>query len=284
MPELPEVEVTIRQLQESGVIDEQIVAVRVESVSTVALPKVGEFQQQIQGRRFIALRRRGKYIVAELDEGWTLLLHLRMSGRLLLEGRHEGVPYARVIFQLASGRSLQFYDPRKFGRIWLTRTPEVQLAGLGVEPLDAGFSSRVLGALLHRAARPLKAVLLDQHVVAGIGNIYCDEALWDSGLHPLRHGCSLCDAEVVQLHRAIRKVLRKGIRNLGTSLGHGKSNFKLPRGSSGANREQLMVYGRDGDHCFRCGGRIEKIRVAQRGTHYCPVCQPELTAQNAGWC
>lgn len=165
---------------------------------------------------------------------------------------------------------LRFHDTRKFGRWRLTQDPETVLSKLGPEPLEPvrDFHKR-----LHAKSRILKPLLLDQTFIAGLGNIYVDEALWEAKIHPQRKSDSLTKSESASLMNAIRKVLKKGIRNLGTSLGHGKANFQLPDGESGRNREALNVFRQTGLPCPRCGTNIERIKVGQRSTHICAVCQ-----------
>jgi formamidopyrimidine-DNA glycosylase len=269
MPELPEVETVVRDLVAAGLEGARITGVRIHWARTIATPSPARFQRALRGRVIQRLSRRGKFIVIHLSDGGALLVHLRMTGRLLLASPG---PHDRVVFALSDGRELRFADPRKFGRIWLADDPATVLASLGPEPLaitPADFRRR-----LADRTRALKPLLLDQSFLAGIGNIYADEALWAAQLHPLRKSDTLDAPQADRLLRAIRTVLRRGIRNLGTSLGHGKTNFRLPRGESGRNREHLRAYGQTGLPCPRCTTPIARILVAQRATHLCPACQP----------
>lgn len=212
--------------------------------------------------------------MAQLSKGFTLLVHLRMSGRLHVAGpsaKPSRRTHERVIFFLSDGRELRFSDTRKFGRVWLVQHPSAVLGKLGPEPLT--LSAADFTALVSARSRLLKPLLLDQSLVAGIGNIYSDEALWTARLHPKRKSDSLSATEAARLLRAIKQVLRRGIRNLGTTLGAGKTHFALPRGGSGRNQEQLSAYGQTGEPCPRCGAKILRIIVGQRSTHLCPVCQ-----------
>jgi formamidopyrimidine-DNA glycosylase len=177
-----------------------------------------------------------------------------------------------VVLTLADGRELRFTDPRKFGRMWLVPDPSAVLGKLGPEPLE--ISAAEFSARLGARRRRLKPLLLDQAFLAGIGNIYADEALWTARLHPRRGSDSLRPAERARLRHAIQTVLRRGIRNLGTTLGGGGTHFVLPRGERGRNQEKLNVYGQTGLPCPRCGTKIRRIVVGQRSTHLCPRCQP----------
>lgn len=273
MPELPEVETVVRELRAAGLVGRRIVQARVFWPRTIAAPAGAQFPRQIRGLEIRALARRAKFAVAELSRGYTLLIHLRMSGHLDVRPRNAPARrHDRVAFTFDDGRQLHFEDTRKFGRIWLTRAPEQVLGKLGPEPLALapGEFRRALAA----RARQLKPLLLDQTFLAGIGNIYSDEALWAARLHPCRRANALSAAQAAQLLAALQTVLRRGIRNLGTTLGGGRTHFVLPRGERGRNQEQLNAYGQTGAPCPRCGTAIRRILVGQRATHLCPRCQP----------
>lgn len=275
MPELPEVETTIVSLRNRGIIGARVADVECGWARTVGGdPAV--FTTAVAGRRFVSVQRRGKFIRMALDDGSELVAHLRMSGRLWLTD--EGTPrsgYERVILRLDGGRDLRFHDPRKFGRFVHCTAPLASLAELGPEPLAAAFTARDLSQRLAGRRRAIKPLLLDQTIVAGLGNIYCDEALWEARIHPLRAAHTLSPEETAGLHRAIRRVLRRGIANLGTSLGTGLTNFRLPDSGDEDphNQEDLRAYRRTGLPCRRCGTPIERIVVAQRSSHVCPLCQ-----------
>ena len=272
MPELPEVETVVRDLRAAGLAGRRIVRTRVLWPKTIALPDPARFAREIRGLAIRRLARRGKFVVLELSRGFTLLIHLRMSGHLdvLRKGtrprRHD-----RVVLALDDGRQVHFEDTRKFGRVWLARDPARVLGKLGPEPL--AFSLPGFAAGLAGRARQLKPLLLDQTFLAGVGNIYSDEALWAARLHPRRRADSLSATQAAELLAAIQAVLRRGIRNLGTTLGGGKTHFVLPRGERGRNQEQLSAYGQTGEPCPRCGTKIRRILVGQRATHFCPSCQ-----------
>lgn len=274
MPELPEVQTIVDDLRMAGLPGSTITATSVYWPRSIDGLSPKDFNRQLVDRQIVAIRRRGKYIVFQLSDERHLLVHLRMSGRLTLENpESERTAHQHVILSLGSHRQLRFHDPRKFGRFYLVQHPSERLGRLGPEPLGRSFTARTLKQGLGRHRRALKPLLLDQSFVAGLGNIYVDEALWDAGLHPLRPSDSLSESEVRKLHRSIRKVLRRGLRNLGTSLGKGQSNFQSLSRRQGRNREQLEVFRRTGETCRRCGNTIVRMIVGQRATHVCPVCQ-----------
>ena len=272
MPELPEVETVVRELRKAALVGRHIVRAQALWAKTVAAPAAARFAREIRGLEIRRLSRRGKFIVAELSGDRTLLVHLRMSGRLdVAPAGSRPRRHDRVVWTLDDGRQLRFEDTRKFGRVWLVRDPAQVLRGLGHEPL--AISAAAFAAGLAARARRLKPLLLDQTFLAGVGNIYSDEALWTARLHPRRRSDTLTPAQAAELLRAIQTVLRKGIRNLGTTFGAGKTHFVLPRGERGRNQEELNAYGQTGAPCPRCGTPIRRILVGQRSTHFCPTCQ-----------
>ena len=274
MPELPEVQTIVNDLNAANLIGITISAVRVFWPRIVAEPSPRLFCRRIKGQKFSAIRRRGKYLVFEVADGHTMLLHLRMSGRLHLvsadipRNKHE-----HVIFSFDDGRQLRFHDTRKFGRLHLLKDPKRILDRLGPEPLASGFTAKTLAERLKHRRRLLKPLLLDQAFIAGLGNIYVDEALWEAKLHPCRLAASLSTSEIKVLHRTIPRVLKRGLKNLGTTLGTGKGNFYSVANRRGRNKDQLKVFRRAGLACPRCESPIERIIVGQRGTHICPKCQ-----------
>ena len=291
MPELPEVETVARDL-DRWVAGARIADARVSWERTIRHPQpVERFVAEVSGSTIARVRRRAKTVLIHLDDGRVVTVALRMTGALIVApAATPDDPSARVVFQLADGRQLRYRDVRKFGRIGLWeggglrarqarrlaegrapyRVGDV-FARYGPEPLSRSFSSkRFAERLRHRSGR-LKSLLLDQSFVAGIGNIYADEALWRAQLHPLRTADTLTDGEVRRLHRSIRSVLRQGVLNRGASF----SDYVGADGEPGANAERLKVYRRTGEPCLRCGRLISRIVVGQRGTHFCPGCQPE---------
>lgn len=274
MPELPEVETIVTDLKKARLKDHTICSVQVFWRRTIACPSVPAFKKNIAGQSFVSFRRRGKFIVCDLSGGKKLLIHLRMSGRLEVRtAEDEYTRHEHVAFLLDDGRELRFHDTRKFGRMYLVDSPEAILGKLGVEPLSKRFSRAYLKTICSRHDRQLKPFLLDQSVIAGLGNIYVDEALWRAGLDPRRKTSSLADSEISALYEAIPAVLNIGIRNMGTTLGNGNANFYSVAKRKGRNRDQLKVFRRTGLPCPKCGQAIQRIIVAQRSTHICERCQ-----------
>ncbi len=274
MPELPEVQTIVNDLNGAKLIGITISGARVFWPRTVAEPSPRLFCRRIKGQQFTEIRRRGKYLVFEVTDGHTMLLHLRMSGRLHLvsadipRNKHE-----HVILSFDDGRHLRFHDTRKFGRLHLLKDPKRILDRLGPEPLASGFTVKTLAERLKHRKRLLKPLLLDQTFIAGLGNIYVDEALWEAKLHPCRLAASLSTSEIKVLHRAIPRVLKRGLKNLGTSLGTGKGNFYSVGNRRGRNKDLLKVFRRTDLPCARCKSSIERIIVGQRSTHICRNCQ-----------
>jgi formamidopyrimidine-DNA glycosylase len=282
MPELPEVETTIAELRTGGLVGSTVSEIAVGWERTVG-GDATRFAENVLRRTIVDISRRGKFIVMPLRPGGALLGHLRMSGRLYLETAETPLTgYERVVLSFETGRQLRFYDPRKFGRLEFVTDPATRLDRLGIEPLSPAFTPETLGDRLAGRARRIKPLLLDQTVVAGLGNIYTDEALWHATIHPERAAGSLTAAEVAALAEAIRVVLERGIRNLGTRLGTGASNFVYPgRDAQAHNQEELKVFQRTGQPCSRCGTPITRIIVGQRSTHVCPACQRPAKAHRS---
>ncbi len=274
MPELPEVETVTRGLRAS-LVGYTVVGVEVHWARSVIPPNPTAFARRLvcRGQMVTDVGRRGKWVVITLSGGDTLLVHLRMTGQLVLEsGGGLNDRHSRVLLFLDDGRRLRFSDQRKFGRMVLTSEPQEVLGDLGPEPLADDFTAARLRDMLARRRGRIKPLLLNQQFLAGLGNIYTDEALWQAGIHPLRRANTLSPAEVRRLHRAIRSVLRAAIASGGTTLPD--AAYQQADGRSGEFASRLAVYGRVGQPCPRCGATIERIRVGQRGTHFCPRCQP----------
>ena len=277
MPELPEVETVARDLRRAGLEGRRIVKVRVGWPKSVLVIPAGDFPRALAGATIRRIWRRAKYLVFDLEDGRTLFVHLRMTGRFdLARDFRQRNAHEHVVLLFDDGTSVHFEDPRKFGRWVLTGAPGQYLDALGPEPLDPAFTAAAFAERLRPHRRKIKPLLLDQSVVAGVGNIYVDEALWAAGIHPGRGSDSLSRAEIGRLHRAIRQVLRRGIENQGTSLGTASTNFYSTGGRRGRNQDALRVFRRAGEPCPRCGTAIERLVVAQRGTHICPRCQVKV--------
>ena len=274
MPELPEVQTIVNDLKAAGLEGQSFEAARVFWSRTIAEPSAKAFCRRIKDRKITAIRRRGKFIVFELQNDSHLLMHLRMSGRLhLVAPDQPRQKHEHVLLSLSGGQQLRFHDTRKFGRLYLTPEADHILGRLGPEPLAKEFTHKRLAERLKPRKRLLKPLLLDQAFIAGLGNIYVDEALWEAKIHPCRMAAALSQTEIENLHRAIPRVLKRGLKNLGTSLGTGKTNFYSVAQHQGRNSDQLNVFRRTGRPCPRCRTIIERIIVGQRSTHICPKCQ-----------
>lgn len=270
MPELPEVETIANRLRsgwngQPPLINQSIKAANLMWARTLAEPDQDSFISRIQTQSVQDIRRRGKYIIFDLDID-HLLIHLRMSGDLIVQGKYDPPGhYDRLVIYFQSGYRLAFQDMRKFGRVWLVQDPQTVLHSLGPEPLDETFTAQVFFQSLIARHRQLKPLLLDQTFIAGLGNIYVDEALHLSKIHPLTLSDSLEYSRAEGLLQNIRRVLRQGIQRQGTTIDW------IYRG--GGNQEFLRVYQRSGEPCPECGESIQRIVVGQRGTHICPHCQ-----------
>ncbi len=271
MPELPEVETVVRGLA-PHLEGRKITAAR-SSRLLRALPSARRLARGLVRRRVARLWRRGKYMLVDLDDGRALLVHLGMSGRLVLEPlRSRPEKHLHLAVRLTGlGAELRFYDPRRFGRVALGRIDELArwtgLGRLGIEPLEA--SPGEIAAALRARPKRLKALLLEGGAVAGLGNIYADEALFRAGVHPERVASTLGDAEALCLGHEIRAVLEEAIASGGSTIG----DYVGPDGEAGAFQESHLVYGREGEKCPRCGRKIVRREIAGRGTHFCPGCQ-----------
>jgi formamidopyrimidine-DNA glycosylase len=264
MPELPEVETVVRGLR--GPLRQRtfrgVEARWARSIVTGA----DTLRRELPGRRVEAIDRRGKYLVFRLDDPRVLLIHLKMSGNLLVEpDAAPRDPYMHTVFQLDNGHQLRFRDPRKFGRVYLTADPDTVLGRLGPEPLGDDFGPADFLALCRRRKGVLKTLLLNQEFLAGLGNIYACEACFLAGLDPRRQVSGLGDAEVERLYHAIRRALRHGIVHKGASLD------SVYRG--GEFQNHFQVYGREGEACFTCGESIRRVVLGGRSTCFCPRCQ-----------
>jgi formamidopyrimidine-DNA glycosylase len=301
MPELPEVEYTARQLR-AAVIGATIREAEVFWERTIGHPDLVDFLAEISERRIEGVRRRGKFLLLDLSGDLFLSIHRRMTGNLLLlpagweidTSLRESDPvlwdtkgplfvgpetdsmlhYCRVCFHLVDGRDLLFTDPRKFGRIelWPRNREQEVFAALGPEPLSEEFTIEHLKEALAGRKSGIKQVLLTQDVVAGVGNIYADEALFHAGIHPLRRAHTLTPTEIRLLHEGIVTVLKQGIEHGGTSF----NDYRDLWGEAGENYNHVHVYQRTGEPCVRCGTLIERMVIAQRSAHFCPTCQPTI--------
>lgn len=274
MPELPEVETITNDLIAAGMVGARIKKANVYWERSIAVPKADLFVHRMAGETIENIFRRGKFIVFSLASKDSLLIHLRMSGRILItrSGEQRG-KHQHVIISCENGRDIRFHDTRKFGRFYLVDDADAILGKLGPEPLAHNFKWPQLKKILSSRKRMLKPLLLDQKMIAGLGNIYVDEALWEACIHPLTLSNALSDPQIQALFRAIRRVLLKGLRHRGTALGKGAGNFTPIGAVKGKNQNHLKVFRRQGHPCPRCRETIVRQVVGQRSTHICPACQ-----------
>ena len=268
MPELPEVENTRQYLLRSGLVGRRLGAPEITWARTVHEPSVGEFIEGVAGRRVIDLRRRGKYLIAPLDDEQYLVLHLGMTGRLRIHPSDtDPPPMVRHTFPLDDGREMRFIDPRKFGHLWLLGDPADAMAKMGPEPLEPSFTGATLGEVLANRKAPVKALLLEQSVIAGLGNLYADEALFLSGIHPERTGSSLSAAEIATLHGGIVTALTRSVEAYAAAR-----DAEWPDPPTALSPWTIPRAG--GEPCPRCATEVQLLKVRNRSTWYCPDCQP----------
>ena len=281
MPELPEVESVRRQL-EPTLVGRRFERVSIDDPRLVRPYEPAEVAAELEGEHVAAVERRGKYLVVRFESGRVLLIHLRMTGSLLsaASGSLPDDPHRRAVVKLDDGSDVAYRDVRRFGT-WLLLEPgeaEPYLAArVGDEPLDALFTAARLGERLAGRRTSLKAALLDQRTLAGMGNIYVDEALWRARLNPLRPASGLDRNELRRLHRGIRAALEHGLARQGSTL----RDYRLPDGSDGSMQNEFRVYGRRDEPCDRCGTLIARTQVAGRTTWFCPTCQPAQAARSS---
>jgi formamidopyrimidine-DNA glycosylase len=265
MPELPEVE-TIKNELAPHIIGHTVTGVTLFWQGIVRQPSVEEFCSRLIGQKITGVERRGKYLIFSLSSGEALIIHLKMSGSLLLKPPDR---FIRAILQMDGGTKIYFRDPRKFGAMWLVADKNTVVNKLGPEPLGTGFTPKILAQCLSGRTAPIKALLCDQNFIAGIGNMYADEALFLAKIHPLRSGKSLSREEVMRLHRAIRQVLRAAINNKGASV----DTYFRPSGEIGTAHFQFKVAHRGGESCPICGTPLQRLPIRNRGSYFCPKCQ-----------
>jgi formamidopyrimidine-DNA glycosylase len=268
MPELPEVE-TIKNELAPWVVGQSFTEATILDAKVVYGVSVEEVHRGLIGQKVESLQRRGKYLIFHLSNGRSLIIHLRMTGSLLLNPKEIG-RYARAVFRLSNGHQFVFNDRRRLGKMWLVDDADAIVGKLGPEPLDKNFTQDVLDQRLSRHHIPIKAALLNQSTVAGIGNMYADEALFAARIHPLRKADDLSPQEVQTLHHCIRRVLRAAISSKGASV----DTYIRPEGELGTAHSDFKVAHKGGEPCPVCGSPIERCVVQNHGTYFCPRCQP----------
>ncbi len=274
MPELPEVETIVRQLRRR-IKGKTLASMRVHWRRAIE-GRHGEFCRRLRGMTVASVCRRGKYIGIAGEDGTFFTIHLRMTGKLVEHLAAGERKHLRLALSFVGGSRLFFVDARKFGRLRLWPCRSAACPGLGPEPLRNAVVLSALRGL--RTRRPIKSVLLDQGVLAGIGNIYADEALFAARIHPLTPAVSLSDVQQRRLASVIPQVLKQAICRCGTTL----RNYRTVADQSGENQEHLNVYGRAGLPCFACGAPVARIRIAGRSAHFCPGCQKPGVKKRAG--
>ena len=270
MPELPEVQTVVNYLS-NNVLGKTISSIKSPNnhAKTFVDGTLNDFYQFLQQKEIHKIWRRGKYIIFDLDKGY-LLFHLRMTGRLILQLPSSGdIKYVSAKLTFEDGSELFFRDTRKFGRIYFCKKLDWLENKLGIEPLSSGFEAGWLHAQLKQKNRMMKPLLLDQSFIAGLGNIYVDEALWQAGIHPKSRSSQIGTKKAGSLCQAIQNILTEAITLNGTTI----INFSFGQNSMGSYKEKLKIFGKTDQPCPRCGSPIQKIKVAQRGTHFCPKCQ-----------
>lgn len=271
MPELPEVE-TIKNELLPHVKGRTITEVSLTWDGVVRGITAEEFRRRLTGQKIVSLSRRGKYLIFNLAVAEKLVSHLKLTGSLLVKpAGSEPERFARAIIYLDNGMSLHLRDPRKFARLWLTTDPDSVTGKLGPEPLTAGFSLEWFREHLNHRRTLIKPLLLDQKFIAGIGNMYADEALFDAKIHPARATTSLTPEEIERLYQSIQKVLKKAIGDKGASV----QNYFRPGGEKGTAHFQFKVAHRRGENCPVCGAPLGYLKLRGRGTYFCRLCQPE---------
>ena len=275
MPELPEVETVIKGLRPL-IKDKIVTAVEIREENMIAYPKdsISEFKEDLVGSKIEAINRRGKYIIIQLNNNKNMVIHLRMTGKLLVkEVKEFRDKHTHVIFSLNDGQEIRFNNIRKFGRVYLIDKNHPEQAGgladLGPEPLSDNLTLEDFKKLFENRRALMKSLLLNQHFIAGIGNIYADEILFRAGVKPDRTADTLNEEEKEAIYHNMREILKKGIIYGGTTF----SDYVNAFGEKGSFQEELRVHQREGEACYDCGSIIEKIKVSGRSTYFCPQCQ-----------
>ncbi len=291
MPELPEVETTVLELKKSKppIFGLKIVEVWTDAKNLIKRPKnFNDFKKEIIGKKFLNVWRRGKNILFTLSSGKTLLIHQKLTGHLLI-GQWEKVKgkwvskisgplkedpmnrFLHLIFTLEDGRQIALSDLRKFAKVEVLEKEELEkeLAKLGPEPLSEEFTFEKFKEVLKKKKGKIKQILMDQEVIAGIGNIYSDEILWQAKIHPLKKVEKLKESELKEIFKAMKTILKKAISLGGESI----SDYRRPSGEKGNFDKYRKVYKREGERCFRCQSEIKRIKISGRSAHFCPSCQ-----------
>ena len=273
MPELPEVQTVVDTLRPE-VVNKKIQAVKVIEEKLISCPSLEEFKEILTDNKIIDVSRRGKYIIIELADGHFLVTHLRMTGRIVATTSDKELgKYDYILLPFTDGSELRLGSKRKFTRVYLVEdlAEAGSLTDLGPEPLSDEFTFAKFKEMIAPRRGQIKPLLLNQKFLAGLGNIYVDESLFISGIHPQRTADTLTDEELEKLHHAIRQVLAEGIRHRGTT----KRDYVDASGEAGSYQDQLRVYDREDEECIKCDNQINRIKVGGRSSYFCPQCQQE---------
>ena len=271
MPELPEVQTIVDELR-PRLLGRSFTGLETDWAPALAGAPLPQFRARLVGQRILEVRRRGKYLLYALSSGEALLIHLMMTGRLsVVPGSEPCDRYTHVRFRLDDGSELRLQDVRKLGRVYVVADPDHVLGHLGPEPLTEEFTLEQFRNRIGQRRGRLKSLLLNQRFLAGLGNIYSDEALFAAALHPLRRADSLTEQEIERLYQSIQRVLASAVAELGTTLGD--AAYRRPDGQAGNYQNLLQVYDREAKPCPLCRTPIQRIVVGGRGTHFCPRCQ-----------
>jgi len=271
MPELPEVE-TIKRELEKKIVGERIKEVIINLPKPIKRPAPAELKKRLTNKKIKGVKRRGKYIILEIEGENFLFIHLKLTGQLIVEKENGPIEkHAHIIFRFASGKDLRFIDLRRFGTMNLVDRMEKfsTYNELGFDPLDSSFNLEKFKEILDKRPTKIKQLLMNQSLIAGIGNIYAAEALFRAGISPLRPAKRLKDSEIKKLLEALKGILKEAIRYKGSSV----DNYVTTDGEEGDYEDKLLIYGRDKKNCPKCGSRLESIKLGGRGTNYCPKCQ-----------
>jgi formamidopyrimidine-DNA glycosylase len=276
MPELPEVETTVRFLRKARppILGAGFVDLWSDFKKIVKKPKnFQQFKKEIQGKKILKIRRRAKNIIFELSSGYSLLIHQKLTGHLLYAKweKDRVNDYIHLKFFLNNGKILALSDLRKFAKVELWKSPDLEkeLRSLGPEPLEKNFIFKKFKEALKGRRGKIKQILMNQEIIAGIGNIYSDEALWRAKIHPFKEPSKLSEAELKKLYQSLKEVLKKSIKLHGESI----SDYRDPSGSRGNFDRIRMVYRREGEKCSRCGRKIKRLKMAGRSARFCSLCQ-----------
>lgn len=274
MPELPEVETVVSSLIKGGIEKSLITDVKIIYSKCIDAPDFSDFSKLILNKKILKISRRGKYIIFSLSEGYFMLVHLKMTGRLTITDiSKKEIKHEHIRFELDKKIILSFIDTRKFGKIFLTKNLNSKLEKLGPEPIDPHLDFNQIFSKILKSKKKIKALLLDQSILSGLGNIYADETLWEAKINPNKISLSLTLKEMKALLDSAKKVLLRGIKNKGTSLGRNAFNFADIYNHFGENQNFLNVYKQEKKPCKRCNSVITKEKIAQRSSYFCPSCQ-----------